>query len=112
LMGLQFTNRVLQLVNGRIFVCQFTGKIVCHSVTIKVVVSTRASVACKLHLHNYPKNQRTRILSVLTKYSGWLESADNDAPLESLQATPIPPFDLYPRLALRTGLLAGNDPNH
>jgi hypothetical protein len=57
---------------------------------------SRSGVACKTHLHNYPKNQRTRILSVLTKYSGWLENADNDAPLESLQATPIPPFNLYP----------------
>jgi hypothetical protein len=58
---------------------------------------SRASVTCKTQLHNYPKNQRSRILSVLTKYSGWLEDAENDAPLESLQATPTPPFDLYPQ---------------
>jgi hypothetical protein len=56
----------------------------------------RAGVTCKTQLHNYPTNQRTRLVSVLQKYTGWLQAGDDIAPLESLQATPTPPFDLYP----------------
>lgn len=56
----------------------------------------RGGVACKTHLHNYPTNQRTRLLSVMHRYTGWLEDDQGVAPLISLQATPIPPFDFYP----------------
>jgi hypothetical protein len=56
----------------------------------------RAGVVCKAQLHNYPTNQRTRLISVLQRYTGWLQAGDDIAPLVSLQATPTPPFDLYP----------------
>jgi hypothetical protein len=56
----------------------------------------RAGVTCKTQLHNYPVNQRTRLISVLQTYTGWLQAGDDIAPLVSLQTTPIPPFDLYP----------------
>ncbi|MEW6393766.1 MAG: hypothetical protein AB1582_04345 [Pseudomonadota bacterium] len=56
----------------------------------------RGSVSCKIHLHTYPTNQRTRILSVMENYTGWLDANESVAPLFSFQKTPAPPFDLYP----------------
>lgn len=56
----------------------------------------RGTVTCKTHLHTYPTNQRTRILSIMEKYTGWLVADESVAPLFSFQKTPDPPFDLYP----------------
>lgn len=56
----------------------------------------RSGVACKTHLHTYPASQRTRLNSVLQRYSGWLQAENDVPPLLSLQNTPSPPFDFYP----------------
>ncbi|WP_375157266.1 hypothetical protein [Bradyrhizobium sp. RDT46] len=56
----------------------------------------RAGVTCKAQLHNYPINQRGRLVSVLQTYASWLTAEDEVAPLLTLQTTPVPPFDLYP----------------
>ncbi|MGY3442749.1 hypothetical protein [Bradyrhizobium sp. USDA 4473] len=57
----------------------------------------RSKVTCRTQLHTFPASQRTRLKAVLQKYTGWLDSENDTPPLVSLQATPAPPFDLYPQ---------------
>lgn len=57
----------------------------------------RSGVACRNHLHTFPVSQRTRLMSVFQKYTGWLDASTDAPPLLSLQATPASPFDLYPQ---------------